>query len=193
MCQFVHAEKYYSVEVKRGQCILKISKIAKELKIDHKRVRRSIEILSKWYSQLESKAMPFGLIVTVKNYDKLVKMENGMESERKVKGKSKESERRANKSYKRYKSIKRKRYVHPKTFGLKEKDFREIAQRRDCPLAFVRSKYEDMILWHEENPLKNRRLDWRATLRVWVKKDFLKIKQRRHRGPIKFAIVEGAE
>lgn len=98
LLQFIHADRHYSVEMERGQCIVKVVKIAAELKIDPKRVRKSIGIISKWYSRMESRAMPYGLIVTVKDYDNLVKMESGMESSGRVEGEWKDSRRRANKS-----------------------------------------------------------------------------------------------
>jgi len=62
---------------------------------------------------------------------------------------------------------------------LKEKDFEEISERYQVPLVFVKSKYEDMILWAEERPnnpkLKGR--NWRMTLMNWVKRDGLKIRK----------------
>lgn len=50
-------------------------------------------------------------------------------------------------------------------------DFEEIATDYDVPIAFVKSKYDDMVNWHEENPRKNNKLNWKATLKNWVKKD----------------------
>jgi len=97
---FIQSDKHYSVELNRGQCIFKVSKFAKEMKIDPKRVRKNIEKLSKWYSQMDSKAMPFGLVITMINYDDLVKMESQMDNDGIVKGESKDSQRRANKSVK---------------------------------------------------------------------------------------------
>ena len=58
------------------------------------------------------------------------------------------------------------------------------------PIAFVRSKYDDMINWHEENPAKNNKLNWKATLRNWVKKDAM---ERRENGKSKIAYVGDTE
>ena len=106
LVRFTHAGRSYEVELKRGQCIFKVDKFAKCFGIDWKKVRRSVKILSKWYSEMESKAMPFGLIVTVKDYDNLVKMENGMENKGRIEGEKKENRRRANKSVKSVESDK---------------------------------------------------------------------------------------
>lgn len=66
-----------------------------------------------------------------------------------------------------------------------ESDLQEIAKKYHVPLPFVRSKYDDMILWAGEKPndkrLKGR--NWRMTLMNWVKRDALKIIERRHNDP----------
>ena len=96
LSRFEHASRRYSIELKRGQCIFKVAQFAKEMKNDAKRVRKSIENLSKWYTEMESKAMPYGLIVTIKDYDELTKMDNGKENRRRIEGEQKENRRRAN-------------------------------------------------------------------------------------------------
>lgn len=58
-------------------------------------------------------------------------------------------------------------------YSLEEIDLQEIADMYAVPMAFVQSKYDDMINWHEQNPRKNRKTNWKATLRNWVKKDAL--------------------
>jgi len=101
---FVHNNRNYSVELKRGQCIFKVSKIAEDLEIDRKRVRRSIETISKWYSQMDSQAMPYGLVITVKDYNNIVGMDSQKDSQRIVKGQSEDSQRTPNKSEESVKS-----------------------------------------------------------------------------------------
>lgn len=56
-----------------------------------------------------------------------------------------------------------------------EKDFVKIADSYKVPLSFVRSKYEDMVNWHKSTGKVKK--DWLATLRSWVKKDSIKLKQ----------------
>lgn len=146
--QFTHAGKHYAVELKRGQCIIKVAKIAGDLKIDHKRVRRSIEIISKWYTELESKAMPFGLIVTVKDYNTLVRMESKVESQRKVKGKSKESERRPNKSVKSVKNVK-----NVNTNAMKVLEIYNRLYERE--LTSTRGFENNLTYWLEEYSLED--------------------------------------
>ena len=91
LINFIQAKKQYSVELKRGQCIFKIQSFAKDFEIDRKRIRRGVDIVSKWYSQLDIKAMPYGLVITVINYDEIIKMDSQMDSQRTVKGQSKDS------------------------------------------------------------------------------------------------------
>ena len=54
-------------------------------------------------------------------------------------------------------------------------DFTDIAERYRVPLSFVISKYDDMVNWHNENPKRNNKKDWKATLMNWVKRDAIKI------------------
>jgi uncharacterized phage protein (TIGR02220 family) len=107
LCQFIQAGKRYAVQLERGQMILKVSEVARDLKIDPKRVRQSVTIISKWYSGLEIKAMPYGLIITVKDYDTLVEMESQKDDSGIVAGESKDSSGRANKILKSNKILKK--------------------------------------------------------------------------------------
>ncbi len=61
---------------------------------------------------------------------------------------------------------------------LSDKDFQEIADRYQVPVSFVRSKYDDMVLWAGErvNNPKTRGRNWRLTLMKWVKIDSLKLR-----------------
>lgn len=60
-----------------------------------------------------------------------------------------------------------------------EADLQEIAEKYQVPLSFIKSKYDDMILWIEEKPndkrIKGR--NWKMTLMNWVKRDALKIRK----------------
>lgn len=70
--------------------------------------------------------------------------------------------------------------------SLSEEDFIYIANFYEVPLAFVKSKYDDMLLWIDGKPgnakLKGR--DWKKTLMKWVKDEKLKLidKERRKNG-----------
>jgi len=56
-------------------------------------------------------------------------------------------------------------------------DFREIAEKYDVPISFVKSKYEDMYLWEGEKAGRGKGRNWRLTLMNWVKRDALKVRQ----------------
>ncbi len=53
----------------------------------------------------------------------------------------------------------------------------EVSRRYNVPLSFVKVVYERMVNWHDENPARNRKINWLATLRNWVLKDSLQVKQ----------------
>lgn len=71
-----------------------------------------------------------------------------------------------------------KKYLHPLKANIDEEYLQALAERNNVPLSFVKSKLDDMVLWHEENPFKNKKINWKATLAKWVKTDALKIKDR---------------
>ena len=75
---------------------------------------------------------------------------------------------------------KRGRYTHPSKSGIDDDYLQELAERNNVPVSFVKSKYEDMVLWYEENPYKNKKISWKATLARWVKSDMLKIRKEQH-------------
>ena len=78
------------------------------------------------------------------------------------------------------KTIKKKR-VYSSLSNVTEKDFQEISVYYKVPIAFVRSKYDDMVLWAGERPNnpKTKGRNWRLTLMRWVKTDAIKIAEGR--------------
>lgn len=85
---------------------------------------------------------------------------------------------------------KEKENKYPTLTDLQENDFEYIALRYKVPLAFVKSKFEDMQLWAASRPqngkLKGR--NWRMTLMTWVKRDGIKIMERRGYAQTRFAV-----
>lgn len=71
-----------------------------------------------------------------------------------------------------------KKYLHPLKANIDEEYLQALAERNNVPINFVKSKFDDMVLWHEQNPYKNKKISWKATLATWVKKDQLKIRER---------------
>lgn len=61
----------------------------------------------------------------------------------------------------------------------------EISEMYQVPLAFVKSKLEDMVLWKEQQPnsAKLRGRNWEMTLRNWVKRDAVKIFEKQKGDP----------
>ena len=78
-----------------------------------------------------------------------------------------------------------KKDTHTLSIGdVGEKDFEEISNKYQVPMSFVRSKYDDMVLWAGERPgnSKLRGRNWRLTLMKWVKTDSFKLKTQQKRG-----------
>jgi len=100
---FWHGNRYFSIELQAGQCIFKYTKFADEMKNSNERVKKSLEILSNYYTELEFEAKPFGLVITVKDWEELIKFEPELKSEAKVRQKRGKSE--ANTSKENVKSV----------------------------------------------------------------------------------------
>lgn len=79
------------------------------------------------------------------------------------------------KNNKEYKEIKKSKYYDLSL--LTNDNFQDIANKYLVPINFVKSKYDDLINWHEKNPQKNYYKNYLSALRDWVKRDSLKIKQ----------------
>lgn len=95
---FYHGNrKFEDVALKRGQMIFKVSHFAKDLKVDRKRVKKSIEKLSKWYSGMDIEKKPYGLIVTCLEVDQIFKMDSEMHNESTMRAQREHSERTASK------------------------------------------------------------------------------------------------
>lgn len=78
--------------------------------------------------------------------------------------------------------LKENKYPTPE--DVTEADLQEIADHYKVPIHFVRSKHEDMLLWVAERPgnVKLKGRNWRMTLMNWVKRDAIKIAERRGDG-----------
>ena len=59
--------------------------------------------------------------------------------------------------------------------NISEEDFEEISQKYDVPIAFVRSKWDDLLNYCDSHGKAYK--DYKAALRDWVKRDSMKIKQ----------------
>lgn len=70
-------------------------------------------------------------------------------------------------------SSKKKNYSSIK--DLQEEDLIKISELYQVPISFVKSKHDDMVNWHESTG--KRKKNWYATLRTWVKRDTIKLRQ----------------
>ncbi len=66
-----------------------------------------------------------------------------------------------------------KKYSSLKDVGKEE--FLKISEDYQFPLAFVESKYDDMVNWHESSGKEKK--NWYATLRNWVKRDGIQLRK----------------
>jgi hypothetical protein len=117
LIHFIHNDRHYQVELKRGQCIFRVSAFAKDLNLNRQKVRGSLSIISKWYSQLDIQGMPYGLVITVKNYDEIIKMNNQDNNQVTIKEQSSNNQGTPNKNGKSVESDKSIKETIPKGIG----------------------------------------------------------------------------
>lgn len=103
---FEQAWKQYSVELKRWQCIVKVASIAELLQKDRKTIHKSLERLSKWYSEMDNKGMPYWCLITRLHYDKLIEMDNETDNNGTITGQWRDNDGTANKNDKNEKEWK---------------------------------------------------------------------------------------
>jgi hypothetical protein len=72
---------------------------------------------------------------------------------------------------------------------IKEEDFKKLSEDYSVPLAFVKSKFDDLKNWHDSNPQKNYYKNYLSALRNWVKRDSIKIKERQYERNSKISII----
>jgi len=66
---------------------------------------------------------------------------------------------------------------------------RDLEISRDQAIWLV-EKYERMKLWHKEDSLKHKKLDWKATLMNWLREDIKSKKIQKVIKPIEMPVVE---
>ena len=77
-----------------------------------------------------------------------------------------------------------------KISSLGEKEFEKISKRYDLPISFVRSKYDDLINWHESTGKVKK--NWYATLANWVKRDGMKLRKEEVSGKRRISFIDPA-
>ncbi|MDD4135847.1 MAG: hypothetical protein PHN66_02125 [Candidatus Shapirobacteria bacterium] len=89
---FWHGNKQFSVNLERGQMILRIKNITKELHLSSNLIKKRLKMITEIYTEMKFEGKPFGTIVTVKDYDSLVKMVSISESKSEPKENRKQNE-----------------------------------------------------------------------------------------------------
>ena len=161
------------IKLKRGQLGWSEITMAERWTWSRNKVRRFLKWLETEQQIEQQKLFKLTTIITICNYDKYQNDTADDTTERQ----QKDNRRYTNKNDKNDKNVKKREYTHPNKANIDDIFLQEVADKNQVPVSFVRSKYEDMVLWHEQNPTKNKKVDWKATLRAWTKKDSLQIKQ----------------
>ena len=78
---YFHGNKRVTIPLKRGQYFFQVKKYADAIECDRRKIEKSLEIISNWYTEMQIERTPFGLIITIKDYDSLIRMHNETHNE----------------------------------------------------------------------------------------------------------------
>lgn len=120
--------------------------------------KAKISIMNRWGNEPKKRNTTTNTNV-IRTYDKRNTIKESKVKESKV------NKNKINKE----KEIKEKENYSLKS--LTDNEFLEISRKYGVPLAFVRSKFDDLVNWHEKNPKKNHYENYYRGLMTWVKKD----------------------
>lgn len=90
---FYHWNKFINITLKRWECVFVVSKYSKCLGVCNRRIKKSLENLSKWYNETQIESKAFWLIIKLKNYDEIIEMQNETQIESKSKAKRKQKQK----------------------------------------------------------------------------------------------------
>lgn len=89
---FWHGNKQFTVSLYRGQMILRVANIAKELGISKSKVSQRLNTINKVYTEMLIEGRPFGSVITLKDYDSLIEMKSKSEPDSQSKNQRKYAE-----------------------------------------------------------------------------------------------------
>lgn len=158
--------------IKKGELVTSVRKLSDELGISVQSIRTSLNRLKSTHEVTQFPHTQFTHL-SVNNYSEYqdtntVANKQLTHSQHTANNKQelKNNKNNKNKTEGSYSSIEK----------ITDKEIDEISDKYQVPVAFVRSKIDDMINWHGKNPKKNHYANYYRALCDWVKKDALKVK-----------------
>jgi len=163
-------KSWHGIPIKRGQLLTSIQGLREGLKgkrkicpISTQQMRTALEHL-KLTNEITMSTTSNYTLITINKYEdyqeSTKKITNEQQSNNKVVTTTKERKKERIKEY--------NKYIEP---NLLNKDFEEISTKYEIRLKDVIEKYERMTLWYQEDPLKHKKLNWKATLMNWLRED----------------------
>lgn len=130
---FWHGNKQFSVNLEKGQMILKIRNIADQLKISTDMINKRLKLLNEIYTEIYIQGMPYGSIITLKDYDALIKM-----NEIPVTKSATKQFRNNNEAFTSNKSVKtNKSDIYKENFSYQENPFERLTQQYNPTSSLV--------------------------------------------------------
>lgn len=164
--------KWHGLIIKKGSFLTSQPHLAKKTGLSVMQVRTSLNKL-KLTGELTVKTTNKYTVISIQNWNKY--QQDNRQPNSQITGKQQASNRQVttNKNIKNDKNIKKREYSS--LSDIQEKDFEEISLHYKVPLAFVRSKYDDLVNYcgSKGKHYKN----YRLALMDWVKKDSIKLRK----------------
>lgn len=162
--RFIHGNKTHVVKMKRGQVLFRVKRLAEEFDISHKKLKTILRFISASYTKLQIEGRPFGTVVTINNYDELVKMQ--IEGKTKAKRKQNES-KPSKKKVKTNKNIKREETL-ARIKNISDQDLKTLVDKYEVTEKQVKSKVDSLITWEGNGKYS----DFWLTLQNWLSRDY---------------------
>ena len=166
-------KQWQGTTIKRGSFITSVEHLALESGLTVQQTRTVLDKLISTGEINKQTTNKYTLII-VNKYNDYQKINKQITNEQQTDNKQITTTKEY-KNIKEYKEIKKCKYGDLTL--LTDENFNDIANKYLVPISFVKSKFDDMINWHEKNPQKNYYKNYLSALRDWVKRDSLKIKQ----------------
>lgn len=168
-------KKWHGIDINRGSIITSVGNLALTSKLSHQQVRTSLDKL-KSTNEITIKTTNKYTLITINKYNEYQEINKQPNKQITNHQQTNNKQVTTTKEYNniRIKELKNNKYSELTL--LTEENFEDISNKYQVPVSFVRSKYDDLINWHEKNPQKNYYKNYLSALRDWVKRDMLKIK-----------------
>jgi len=172
---------WHGIIIKRGQILTGVEELGKRIGLNRQQTRTAIAKLIST-NEITKSTTSLYTIITVNRFNDYQEITKSITNEQPSRNQVVTTTKEIKKE-----RIKENKYIAP---NLLNNDFEEIANKYEIRIKDVIEKYERMSLWYQEDPLKHKKLNWKATLMNWLRDDIKSSKIHKIQKPIEMPVVE---